>query len=106
MPRPPDDRAPAPAQVLSLVPDREYGDAAGVDVGGRTLADEDGDGVYDVGDLEQIKKYNNITWDPAGRITDFEEKPKVPRSTKTAICLYYYPRQSLPLSVTRRIKCS
>ena len=54
-------------------------------------------GIYDVGDLEQIKKYNNVSWNAEGRITDFEEKPAVPRSTKTAICLYYYPRQILPL---------
>ena len=32
-------------------------------------------GVYDVGDLEEIKKYNNIGTDVEGRITSFEEKP-------------------------------
>ena len=31
--------------------------------------------TYDVGDLEQIKKYNNLTLDAEGRITAFEEKP-------------------------------
>src|SRR5689334_14683506 len=30
--------------------------------------------VYDVGDLEQIKKYNSISLDGDGRITFFEEK--------------------------------
>jgi glucose-1-phosphate thymidylyltransferase len=53
--------------------------------------------VYDVGDLEQIKKYNAITIDPAGRITFFEEKPKQPASTVTGIALYYYPKSTLPL---------
>lgn len=54
-------------------------------------------GVYDVGDLEQIKKYNAIEIDENDRIEFFEEKPKVPRSTLTGIALYYYPRTTLPL---------
>ena len=53
--------------------------------------------VYDVGDLEQIKKYNAITLDGDGRITFFEEKPKNPASTLTGIALYYYPKSTLPL---------
>jgi glucose-1-phosphate thymidylyltransferase len=53
--------------------------------------------LYDVGDLEQIKKYNSISTDAAGRITFFEEKPKQPKSTLTGIALYFYPRQTLPL---------
>jgi glucose-1-phosphate thymidylyltransferase len=53
--------------------------------------------VYDVGDLEQIKKYNAITLDGEGRITFFEEKPKQPTSTLTGIALYFYPRSTLPL---------
>ena len=47
--------------------------------------------IYDVGDLESIKKYNSITTDKDGIITFFEEKPKNPTSTKTGIALYYYP---------------
>ena len=54
-------------------------------------------GVYDVGDLEQIKKYNNIGTDAERRITSFEEKPAQPVSTVTAIALYYYPKAALPL---------
>lgn len=53
--------------------------------------------VYDVGDLEQIKKYNSIEVDAEGRITFFEEKPKEPKSTLTGIALYYYPQSALPL---------
>jgi glucose-1-phosphate thymidylyltransferase len=53
--------------------------------------------VYDVGNLEEIKKYNAITMDGEGRITFFEEKPKQPQSTVTGIALYYYPKSSLPL---------
>jgi glucose-1-phosphate thymidylyltransferase len=54
-------------------------------------------GVYDVGDLEQIKKYNAIEIDENHRITYFEEKPKEPKSTLTGIALYYYPQSTLAL---------
>jgi len=53
--------------------------------------------LYDVGDLEQIKKYNAITLDGEGRITFFEEKPKNPTSTLTGIALYFYPKSTIPL---------
>jgi len=53
--------------------------------------------VYDVGNPEEIKKYNAIEVDAEGRITYFEEKPQEPRSTLTGIALYYYPQTSLPL---------
>jgi glucose-1-phosphate thymidylyltransferase len=53
--------------------------------------------VYDVGDLEEIRKYNSIEVDEQGRILFFEEKPARPRSTLTGIALYYYPASSLPL---------
>jgi glucose-1-phosphate thymidylyltransferase len=53
--------------------------------------------VYDVGNLEEIKKYNSISVDGTGRITFFEEKPKSPTSTITGIALYYYPKSALKL---------
>jgi glucose-1-phosphate thymidylyltransferase len=51
--------------------------------------------VYDVGNLDEIKKYNSITMDSSGRITFFEEKPQNPTSTVTAIALYFYPKAAL-----------
>jgi glucose-1-phosphate thymidylyltransferase len=54
-------------------------------------------GVYDVGDLEAIKRYNAIELDADDRLTFFEEKPAEPRSTLTGIALYFYPRDSLGL---------
>ncbi len=53
--------------------------------------------LYDVGDLEQIKKYSSISVDAAGRIMSFEEKPKNPASTLTGIALYFYPKNTIPL---------
>ena len=54
-------------------------------------------GVYDVGDLEAIRRYNAIELDDDDRLTFFEEKPEHPRSTLTGIALYFYPRESLGL---------
>ena len=53
--------------------------------------------VYDVGSLDEVKKYNAITTDADGKITFFEEKPAQPTSTVTGIALYYYPKEALPL---------
>jgi glucose-1-phosphate thymidylyltransferase len=54
-------------------------------------------GVYDVGNLEEIKKYCAIDIDDQDVITFFEEKPSCPKSTLTGIALYYYPKNSLAL---------
>ena len=53
--------------------------------------------LYDVGNLDEIKKYNSISIDAEGRIEFFEEKPKHPTSTLTGIALYFYPQSVLPL---------
>jgi len=56
--------------------------------------------VYDVGDLEAIKKYGNVAVDTEGIITRFEEKPKKPQGTLAAIALYYYSPTVLSLITT------
>ncbi len=56
--------------------------------------------VYDVGDIEAIKKYGNIAIDADGIITHFEEKPQKPRGTLAAIALYYYSPEVLSLLTT------
>ena len=56
--------------------------------------------LYDVGDLEAMKKYAAVTIDARRVITHFEEKPKEPKSTLAAIALYYYSREILPLFTT------
>ncbi len=56
--------------------------------------------VHDVGDLEAMKKYGTVTVDKNGVITNFEEKPKQPKSTLAAIALYYYSREVLSMVTT------
>jgi glucose-1-phosphate thymidylyltransferase len=56
--------------------------------------------VYDVGNIEAMKKYGVVTIDAHGTITHFEEKPEKPQSTLAAIALYYYSREVLPLFTT------
>jgi len=56
--------------------------------------------IYDVGDLEAIKKYSSITTDDAGVITAFEEKPPEPKNTMAGIALYYFSRALVPLFTT------
>jgi glucose-1-phosphate thymidylyltransferase len=53
--------------------------------------------VYDVGDIEAIKKYGNIAVDAQGIMTRFEEKPQKPQGTLAAIALYYYSPAVLSL---------
>ena len=54
-------------------------------------------GVYDVGDLETIRRYAVIELDGDDRVTLLEEKPDEPRSTLAGIALYFYPRSALGL---------
>jgi glucose-1-phosphate thymidylyltransferase len=53
--------------------------------------------TYDVGDLEAIKKYNNIVTNADGQVTHFEEKPQQPSNTITGIALYYYSKEVVPM---------
>ncbi len=53
--------------------------------------------VFDIGDLAEMPKYNQVQADADGRITFFEEKPQNAATTLAGIALYYYPRQTLPL---------
>ncbi len=57
-------------------------------------------GVYDVGTLDEAKKYGVIAVNDKGVITSFEEKPAEPKSTLIGIALYYYPKRTVPLLAT------
>ena len=52
-------------------------------------------GVYDVGSLEEAKKYGVVAVNETGEITSFEEKPAQPKSTLIGIALYYYPAKTV-----------
>ena len=56
--------------------------------------------LYDVGDIEQVRKYGQVQVDADGVITHFEEKPPKPTSSLIAIALYYYSAEVLSLFTT------
>ena len=51
--------------------------------------------LYDVGDMELVKKYSVVKLDEEDRVISFEEKPQRPKTTLAAICLYLLPVDSL-----------
>jgi glucose-1-phosphate thymidylyltransferase len=51
--------------------------------------------LYDVGDLELVKKYSVVSVDDYGKVRSFVEKPADPDSTLVSICIYLYPRAFL-----------
>lgn len=52
-------------------------------------------GVYDVREKEQAKRYGVVELGPGNKIISFSEKPKAPKSTLAATCLYYIPKEKL-----------
>jgi len=57
-------------------------------------------GIYDVGSLDQAKKYGVVAVDGSGTITSFEEKPAEPKSTLIGIALYFYPKETVAMIPT------
>ena len=57
-------------------------------------------GIYDVGTVDQAKKYGVVAVDDTGQILSFEEKPTDPKTTLIGIALYYYPMQTVTLFST------
>jgi glucose-1-phosphate thymidylyltransferase len=53
--------------------------------------------LYDVGDLELVKKYSSVDVDGDERLTDFTEKPEHPTSTLVATAAYIYDRAHVAL---------
>lgn len=54
-------------------------------------------GVFDIRDRSEAKKYGIVKLGRGGRVVDFQEKPKRPFSTLAAMCLYYFPKDTLGL---------
>ncbi len=50
--------------------------------------------LHDLGDVEKVrKKFGVCILDEEGKIAEFQEKPSEPKSTLTATCIYYFPRE-------------
>ncbi len=54
-------------------------------------------GLYNIGKLDDAKRFGVVALDNQHKIVFFEEKPAKPRSTLIAMCLYYLPQKSLGL---------
>jgi glucose-1-phosphate thymidylyltransferase len=52
-------------------------------------------GLYDVTDRKKASRFGVVKTNKNRRIISFEEKPRFPKSSLIAVCLYYYPRESL-----------
>ena len=54
-------------------------------------------GVYDVGSLQEATQMGVVRLENSGKIAEFKEKPAQPQSTLIAMCLYYFPKDTLKL---------
>lgn len=52
-------------------------------------------GVYDIGSRKAARRFGVITLNSRGRVSRFVEKPMLPHSSLVAMCLYYFPKQSI-----------
>ena len=53
--------------------------------------------AFDVKDVEEARRFGIVLVDKDGRIVEFAEKPAQPRSTLAAMCVYFFPRNTLQL---------
>ena len=53
-------------------------------------------GVFDIKDKKEAAKFGVVSVDPRGKIISFEEKPQNPQSTLIGMCLYFFPKPTLP----------
>lgn len=54
-------------------------------------------GAYDVKNLEEAKKMGVLLTDSSGKVIDFEEKPKKPKSTLCSIGIYAFTKDTVKL---------
>lgn len=52
-------------------------------------------GVFDIKDITAATKFGVLGLDKNQRVTSFQEKPKDPVSSIIAMCVYYFPKQTL-----------
>lgn len=54
-------------------------------------------GVFDIKAKRRATKYGVVRLSRTNKIVEFKEKPKDPKSTLVAMCLYYFPKDKLRL---------
>lgn len=54
-------------------------------------------GVYNIRSKAKASKYGVIRLDDRKKIIDFQEKPKLPKTSMIAMCFYYFPKAKLGL---------
>jgi glucose-1-phosphate thymidylyltransferase len=52
-------------------------------------------GVYDIKETQAATKFGVVAVDANQKIISFQEKPKNPATSLIAMCLYYFPKQTL-----------
>ncbi len=50
---------------------------------------------FDIGDIEEAKKFGVCALDEDSRIKEFQEKPEEPKSTLVSTCIYHFNKPSL-----------
>lgn len=54
-------------------------------------------GVFDIRKKSKANQYGVVAVNKADQIIHFEEKPKSPKSSLVAMCLYYFPKEKISL---------
>jgi len=54
-------------------------------------------GAYNIKDLNLASRFGVVKIDSSNKIIDMQEKPSSPQSPLIATCIYYFPRNKLPL---------
>jgi len=54
-------------------------------------------GLFDLADRKLAIQYGVVSVDDNSKVTDFQEKPKKPKSTLVSTCIYYFPSEKLGL---------
>ncbi|MFH1359924.1 MAG: nucleotidyltransferase family protein [Candidatus Omnitrophota bacterium] len=54
-------------------------------------------GLFDIQNIKEAHKFGVVELNQDKKVISFEEKPKRPKSSLIAMCLYYFPQESLDL---------
>ncbi|MDD5618801.1 MAG: sugar phosphate nucleotidyltransferase, partial [Candidatus Omnitrophica bacterium] len=52
-------------------------------------------GIYDLHSKSLATRYGVVKIDKRNKVLDFQEKPKNPASSLVAMCMYYFPKETL-----------